>query len=200
MKGLYGFFPDENACVSLWFYNPDTNRWKETDLLEGGKTRPIHGKPAVAFVPYSNQIESPGRLYFYYINHSYDGLKFEGAAKMMMSYVKVLTNADGTISKQDKIGLDSYVTNVSFYAYAFSVFYDREHDKNLRAAYSIGYGPTKYRVFFWPKADGINDFTYQNYNDWEVIRKIFVNGLLIREELYLIQSDVHSNFLNEDIT
>ena len=40
-----------------------------------------------------------------------------------------------------------------------------EHDRNWRAAYSIGCGPTKHRIFFLPKADGINDFTYQNYND-----------------------------------
>ena len=50
-----------------------------------------------------------------------------------------------------------------------------EHDRNCESCIFKWLWTYKYCIFFLPKADGINDFTYQNYNDCEAIRKIHCN-------------------------
>ena len=47
-------------------------------------------------------------------------------------------------------------------------------DTNLRALYSSAATPVgrdvNTRLYLRPKADGIDDYTYTNYNDWETLR------------------------------
>ena len=35
---------------------------------------------------------------------------------------------------------------------------------------SVARGDRPFRIMFRPKADGINDFGYRNYNDWDILR------------------------------
>jgi len=41
----------------------------------------------------------------------------------------------------------------------------------LRAVLTTGVGPHPFRIWMRPKADGIDDFTYTDYSDWNVLRK-----------------------------
>ncbi|MEO6456244.1 MAG: hypothetical protein ABIN97_19360 [Ginsengibacter sp.] len=170
-KGLYGLFPAEDAKLDMWWYNPSTNFWEKTNVLENPRPGPIHSKPSIAYVPYRNEMENPGKIYMVYIKQSAGGSIFTGDTRMRMSYVKDLINADGTIVKEEKIGLDSYFDNSWFNTYGISIFFEPGKDINLRSVYTAANGSKKLHIFFRPKADGINDFSYKNYNDWETIRK-----------------------------
>lgn len=170
-KGLYGLFPDENDKLDMWWYNSTGNYWEKTDVLENPRPGPIYGKPSMAYVPYTTLNENPGRLYMTYLNKPAAGV-FYGVIKMRMSYVKVNTASNGTITKEEKVGLDSYFDNSWLSTFAISLFYQWKQDTNLRSVFSIkGSGVDDYKIMFRPKADGINDFEYKNYNDWETIRK-----------------------------
>lgn len=53
------------------------------------------------------------------------------------------------------------------------LLYEPGRDANLRAAYSLANtdaGGQRFDVMFRPKAEGINDFTYTNHNDWQALR------------------------------
>ncbi|QMU30413.1 T9SS type A sorting domain-containing protein [Adhaeribacter radiodurans] len=170
VKSLYALVPAADAKLDLWYYNPATNLWELTNVIEGGRVGPIHSKPSMAYVPYRGSSETPGRVYMVYIKQSQPGAVFNGQVRMKMSYVKTTLNPDSTYTKEEKIGLDSYFDNSWFYAYGMSLYFDRGQDTNLRAVSTIGSEENKLNVVFRPKADGINDFSYTNYNDWEVLR------------------------------
>jgi hypothetical protein len=139
-------------------------------VLEG-VTGPIYSKPSMAYVPYGQWTENPGRLYMVYLNKPAVGT-FYAVIKMRMSYVKVNTDTNGTVTKVEKVGLDSYFDNIWLSTFGISLFYEWKKDTNLRSVFSIkGRGPDDYNIMFRPKADGINDFIMKNYNDWETIRK-----------------------------
>jgi Bacterial TSP3 repeat len=178
-RELYALIPDENSLLNMWYYNRSTNFWEKTNVMEDNPPGPIHNKPSMVYVPYQTQQENPGRLYIVYVSKSQPGSIFNGRTRMRMSYVKVSTNGDGSLTKTEKIGLDSYYDNVSFCTYGISLFYEHGKDKNLRAICTVGNAESGFLLRFRPKSDGINDFEYKNYNDWETIRlnacKLVVN-------------------------
>ena len=90
---------------------------------------------------------------------------------MMMSYMKVGENTDGTFTKNLKVGLYAPFDNVWNYAFGIDLFYEPGVDKNLRAIQSLAINkPATWAALqFRPKADGINDFVMANYNDWKVM-------------------------------
>lgn len=83
---------------------------------------------------------------------------------MMISYVDVQESSDSTV-KTDRVGLNTYFDNVWRTAYGIDLLYEQGVDTNLRAV--LSYGDTQ--IWFHPKADGINDATYGNHNDWPVL-------------------------------
>lgn len=171
--GLYALFAATDRNLDLWYYNSASNFWEKTNLLEGSRPGPIHGKPALTFVPDPGIPEYPGKLYMVYCKKSdVTGVEFKGPTKMRMSYIKVEANDDNTLDKSVKIGLDAYFDNVWFYAYSISLFYDKDYDTNLRAVYSRWKEEdNQFSIYLRPKADGINNYLYRNSNDWEQLGK-----------------------------
>ena len=95
----------------------------------------------------------------------------ERTVRMMTSYVRVSENIDGTLTKDLRVGLYAPFDNVWNYAFGIDLFFEPGVDSNLRALQTLAINkPGRWaKVQFRPKADGINDFTMTNYNDWEVM-------------------------------
>lgn len=165
IPALYGAFASAvDGRLDVWWWNNGTRRWEATAVLES-RPGPVRARPAMAWVPTNHSAESPGRFYLVY---TADG---SGMMKWMMSYVKVTKNADGTVTKAEKVGLEGPFDNVWAAAAGVDLLYEDGVDTNLRAVTTgiptdTGLGA----VWMRPKADGIQDFGYLNYNDWQVLR------------------------------
>ena len=167
-RGLYALVPAQDKLLDMWYFNPETEFWEKTNVLEGSRPGPIHGKPGLAYVPYHNDKAFPGRVYMVYTEEGDPGADFNGIARMRMSYVKVEDQGDGTFVKTEKLGLDSPFQNVWYTAYGMSLLYDPSVDTNLRCLV------TKFNegdpiLIFYPKADAIQDYDMRNNNDWQTI-------------------------------
>jgi hypothetical protein len=159
LKLLLGAFVSaSDGRLRLYSHNPATDRW---ELSTDAETAPTaKGRPALAWMP-SGESDHPGRLYLLYQRAS------DGVYRWMWSYVKVTKDASGNvISKQGRIGLDTWFDNLWFDGKGLDFLYEPGVDTNLRAASADGEG----EVVLRPKADGIQHFPYTNYNDWQVHR------------------------------
>ncbi len=173
VPALYGAFADADGKLDIWWFNGGSGRWEKTDALEA-RPGPIEGRPAMAWVPARTNAEYPGRFYLMYVSHDTDPSrsfkKQRRIVRMMMSYVKVTQTAGGDLQKTEKVGLDGSFDNVWHYAYGIDLLYESGIDTNLRYVRAAQGRDIHFQLWFRPKADGINDFTYINYNDWEVLR------------------------------
>ncbi|MCI0400803.1 MAG: hypothetical protein L0Z68_05830 [Gammaproteobacteria bacterium] len=175
LPALYGAFADPSGKLDIWWFNNGAGRWEKTNVLET-RPGPIEGRPAMVWVPYRTNTEYPGRFYLMYISYDTDqnrGFREkQRMVRMMMSYVKVTNTGGDGIQKIEMVGLDSPFDNVWMYAFGIDLLYESGIDKNLRAvlASAINKPESWTRILVRPKADGINNFTYTNYNDWEVLR------------------------------
>lgn len=160
-KGLYGVFADAESRLQLYWHNPATGFWEKTDVLESHPK--ITGRPSMAWVPRSTAAETPGRLYLAYADD-------QRVARWMMSYVKVTKNSDGSVTKAPKIGLAGPFDNVWAKVWGIDLYYESGKDTNLRALLSWAIPKWDRDLQFRPKADGIQDFRYVNYDDWKVLR------------------------------
>ncbi len=156
---LLGAFvsPADNR-LRLFAQDPVTGRWQQSSDTD---TSPLsQGRPSIAWVPFGAS-EYPGRLYLVYRRAS------DSVYRWMWSYTKVTQDAAGNVlSKQGRIGLDTWFDNVWAKGNGIDFLYEPAVDTNLRAANAAGEGVVQLR----PKADGIQDFSYLNYNDWQVHR------------------------------
>ncbi|MBI4510558.1 MAG: hypothetical protein HY698_13070 [Deltaproteobacteria bacterium] len=171
LPGLYGAFPAaSDGRVDIWWWNNGTGLWEKTDVLET-RPGPVESKPAMAWVPRSAASEYPGRFYLMTVAHNAAEPE-KTVVRMMFSYVKVTKNSDGTVARKvEKVGMAGPFDNVWYTNKGLDLLYENGVDTNLRAAVTLGEGSKKpLRVDFRPKADGIQDFTYVNYNDWQVLR------------------------------
>lgn len=168
LPALYGAFADVSGILDIWWFNNGTERWEKTDTLET-RPGPIDGRPAMAWVPYQTNAEYPGRLYLMFVGRNAATPEYR-VSFMMMSYVKV-TTAGGAIQKTEKVGLYAFFDNAWGYAYGLDLLYEPGVDTNLRAVLTLGDRlKTRSQLWLRPKADGINNFTYTDYNDWETLR------------------------------
>ncbi|MSU34361.1 MAG: hypothetical protein EXS36_04495 [Pedosphaera sp.] len=165
IPALYGAFASAvDGRLDIWWWNNGTGRWEKTAVLER-RPGPIRARPAMAWVPTHHSSEFPGRFYLLYVA---DG---SWMMQWMMSYVKVIRNADGSVTKAEKVGLEGPFDNVWAVAAGVDLLYEEGVDTNLRAVTTgmptdTGLGA----VWMRPKADGIQDFNLLNYNDWQVLR------------------------------
>lgn len=156
---LGAFVAAGDSRLRVYSYDAGAGRWElstDLDSIPAAK-----GRPAMAWVPFGGSDE-PGRLYLAYQRAS------DGMYRWMWSYVKVTKDASGTvISKVGRIGLDTWFDNVWFGGKGLDLLYEPGVDTNLRAVSAdLGAGEVALR----PKADGIQDMSYLNYNDWQVQR------------------------------
>jgi hypothetical protein len=115
-------------------------------------------------------VASTGRLYLMWIKHD-TAQPEKRTVRMAMSFTKVTTQADGTTTRTPQVGLNADFDNVWHYAHGIDLLFERGYDLSLISAESRSSdteGPTS--IMVRPKADGINDFTYLNYNDWTTLR------------------------------
>lgn len=156
---LLGAFvsPTDNR-LRLYAQEAVTGRWELTSDLE---TMPLaKGRPAIEWAPFGAS-DYPGRLYLAYRRAS------DSMYRWMWSYTKVTKDSAGNVlSKQGRIGLDTWFDNVWFGGSGLDFLYESSVDTNLRAVSAAGTGVVQLR----PKADGIQNFSYLNYNDWQVHR------------------------------
>lgn len=127
----------------------------------------------MAWVPSQANAGFPGRFYLMFINHDVSSSEDKNRmVKMMMSYVKVTKTGAGEIQKVEKVGLLSPFDNTWLYGFGIDLLFEPGIDSNLRAVFARASDNAEVSKTLWfrPKADGINDFTYINYNDWEVLR------------------------------
>jgi hypothetical protein len=156
-KLLGAFISKGDGRLRLYAQSPANDNWEPlTDMETNPSAR---GRPAMAWVP-SGVGDYPGRLYLAYPRAS------DGMYRWMWSYVKVTKESSGAISKVGRIGLDSWFDNVWYGGSGLDFLYEHGIDSNLRAASANAKGVVALR----PKADGIQDFTMLNYNDWKVHR------------------------------
>lgn len=183
LAGLYGAFADANGYLDLYVLDEESNRWIITDLIEGD-AGPVEGRPALQWTSEHVDIDYPGKLYLMYARHdlnSTDGYQTrDREVRMLMSYVKVEEQSDGTLTKTLKVGLNGPFDNVWLHAYGIDLFFEAGIDSNLQAVLSRSSGNQDHsmKLQYRPKADGINDFLMTNYNDWEVLRMGLCNEVV----------------------
>ncbi len=163
-RALYGLFAGADDRLDLWRLDASSGRWAKTDLM-ATRPGPVNWHPALAWVP-PGPVSERGRLYVLYSD------KTSGTAMMMMSYVQV-DRSSGV--GRERVGLLAPFDNVWRTITGADLLFEPGADTNLRAV--LAHGKTD-ELWFRPKADGISDFTYVNYNDWEVLRVNLCRGLV----------------------
>ena len=78
----------------------------------------------------------------------------------MTSYVRVQEQPDGSLTKSLRVGLEGPFDNVWLHAFGIDLFFEAGRDSNLRAVFSRSSDnpDQEFKIWFRPKADGINDF------------------------------------------
>jgi hypothetical protein len=134
-----------------------------TDLKQS--TGAAEGRPAMAWVPTTPASDITGRLYLMWIAHD-SAHPAQRRVRMAMSYTKVTQQPSGELQKDPQVGLIADFDNMWHYAYGIDLLFERGYDTNLISMESLAGGGLSVR----PKADGINDFRYINYDDWATLR------------------------------
>ncbi len=175
LASLYGAFAGEDGRLDLYAFNEGTHRWDKTDVLDS-RPGPIEGRPALEWTSEVTDIDFPGRFYLMYIAHdTRANVPFRQRNRrinMMTSYVRVQEQPDGSLTKSLRVGLEGPFDNVWLHAFGIDLFFEAGRDSNLRAVFSRSSDnpDQEFKIWFRPKADGINDFVMTDYNDWEVLR------------------------------
>lgn len=159
-----------SGALSVREINPDTGEYGNTEFVSGAYS--AAGRPSGVFVPMADHAFG-GRLYVAYLGAesepSEDGRKNRPLRQLW----------SGPIAGVLKLGMESYFDNEWTYAHGIDLLYETGVDSNLRAAWSFSDAwlePDAAGVVragltvFAPKADGIEDLAYQNYDDWGVLR------------------------------
>ena len=179
--GIWGAFPAADGRLDLYYLNQETSRWEKTDLLEG-RPGPLTGRPAMAWVQADASDPANGKFYLLYNEREAGKPLTESKrriVRMMTSYTKVTTTVYGETVKEQSVGLSGPFDNVWLYAYGTDLLFEWGRDENLRAMHSLAMGGDNWgKLQFRPKADGIVDNTYKNYDDWAVFRVTLCKNLV----------------------
>jgi hypothetical protein len=92
---------------------------------------------------------------------------------MATSYTRVTQLPTGELERSERVGLISDFDNQWHFAFGIDLQYEANFDLNLTSVETMAIPQPSnrwMRLEFRPKADGINDFTYSNYNDWAYLR------------------------------
>ncbi|MEQ7009955.1 hypothetical protein ABN028_27640 [Actinopolymorpha sp. B17G11] len=115
----------------------------------------------MAWVP-PDPTSAVGRLHIAYSSGS------SAVVRTMMSYVDV-ERLPNRVVKTPRVGIATYFDNVWRTANGVDLFFEEGVDSNLRAVLAFANEKQLTQLWFHPKADGINDTTYTNHNDWAVL-------------------------------
>ncbi|MFI7134308.1 hypothetical protein ACIBQ1_52180 [Nonomuraea sp. NPDC050153] len=167
VKALYGIFAPftydvRNGVPVVYAYDETADRWRMTDVIEGAQ--PLYGRPATAWQPSGSASEYPGRFYLVYPTMAAGNEP--GPLAMLMTYKK-------GPDQPEKVGVRAAFDNAWLLSYGVDLIFEPGADTNLRALFASAFdasGSVKTQLYFRPKADGINDYEYTNYNDWHTLR------------------------------
>jgi Right handed beta helix region len=164
---LYGLYVGGEAAALDGGLDYVAKRWEPMTFMEPWPGR-IEGRPAMAWVPAGPQAPYPGRFYLMAIRHEAPDAR---SVDVAISYTKVSETSPG-ITKEEKVGLNSLFDNTAYLAFGIDLLYEQGVDANLRSVTTVAIPKPKKleTVEFRPKADGINDFPYTNYDDWAYLR------------------------------
>jgi hypothetical protein len=166
---LIGAFVDLQGKLTLWRLDRSSGRWEPTTDLEGA-TGVVRGRPAMAWVPWNRPSGMGGRLYMTWTRRETTP-PHGRRVRMAMTYTSVRTGPLGKPIRSERAGLTSDFDNQWTYAYGIDLFYEaafRPRLMSIEARAKADGTPRELSVR--PKADGINDFTYTNFNDWATLR------------------------------
>lgn len=164
---VYAMLAGADDKLDLYGFAPATRRWSNTSLLDT-RPGPVNWRPALEWVP-PGPTSNAGRLHLLYSNRS------DAVAKMMMSYVRVTRSATGAVTKEHRVGLHTYFDNVWRTIGGADLLFEPGVDTNLRAA--MGFASNK-ELWFNPKADGIHNSTYHNFDEWSFLRYKLCSGVV----------------------
>ena len=159
---LYGAFPI-GPSGSLFLYTRDmtSGRWALSPWEMAAS--PSIGKPAMAMEDVTAGAPIPGRLRLIYMQRM--------ANNNHIVRIKTL-EAIGLGSGAVRRLTDEIHDNTWYYARGLDLLFERGVDSNLRVAASTKLDsdpPVPPFVELRPKADGVVDFSYRNWNDWEAM-------------------------------
>jgi hypothetical protein len=160
-RRLYALLAAADDHLDLWALDTATGRWERTDVLET-RPGPVSGSPSMGFAP-ATSAGPVGRLYVAYVARD------SGMATMLTSYVEVTAGG-----RRQRVGLTGPFDNVWLTTPGIDLLYE-PNVRTLRAVLvrSGGRG-----LEFRPKADGIQDFRYVNYDDWPVLGRNLCRGVV----------------------
>jgi hypothetical protein len=173
---IYGAIPDQNGRMALFGHNATTDRWEPVSVFDSIPNQQVEGRPAMAWVPFSNSSDFPGRFYLVFVrHHSSASVPFknkERTVRMLMSYVRVTASPSGTLVRQEFVGLNSPFDNIWHKAFGIDLLFDAAAGSNLISIESRSSDASSVfaTVRLRPYADGIIDNDYSNANDWQTIR------------------------------
>lgn len=146
---IYGAFAATDGRLRMMWLDFG-GRWVNTGLLDND-LMPVKGRPTMAWVPASTAADFPGTFYL--------GARSGADGDYMTA--RTYVNAKGT----PRIGIASFFDNSFLEGAAFDFLSgDTTGTPQLWAALSFKNG-----IEFRPRADGIVDLTYRNYDDWSVL-------------------------------
>lgn len=147
---IYGAFTGTTGAVSLYWLDL-SGRWVNTGLMmdSGGKAV---GRPALAWVPASPAADFPGTFYV-------GSRRGDGSGYWMHR------SFNGKIGGKTFVGLGSYFDN-SWLEGAAIDFVDSNAGGVSQLWAAIEFNGA---IEFRPRADGIVDLPYRNYDDWTVL-------------------------------
>ncbi|REG00938.1 hypothetical protein DFJ67_7004 [Asanoa ferruginea] len=160
--GLYALFAGADDRADLWTLNIGTRRWQKTTLLDT-RPGPITSAPAMAWVP-PGRTGTQGTLHIAYIARP------SKVVRMMTSHIQVTSTG-----KTQHVGHDVYFDNVWRSASGIDLLYEPGVTINVTAALSYA---NNAEIWFHPKADGINNNNYTNYDDWAVLKNEVCRGVV----------------------
>ncbi len=149
--------------ITVFERSPKTGRFVRTQLpVQNDMAK---GRIALAWRPDKDDQHFGGRLYLVY--NSAGQLREFRAMRQMWTYVKVGARGEAT----PQIGLASSLDNQWTYARGLDLTFE-PGDKHLQLAFtrSEGWPGQHGDVQLFPKADGLLDYEYADWNDWLVIR------------------------------
>jgi hypothetical protein len=156
---LYGVFPIGPAgALRLYTRDTTTGRWALTPW-EMAASSSI-GKPALAMENVTAGAPIPGRLRILYLQRA--------ANNNHIVRIKTL-EAIGVGAGATRKLTDEIHDNVWYYAQGVDLLFEPGVDTNLRAAVATKIENKPRFVELRPKADGVVDFAYRNWNEWEAL-------------------------------
>lgn len=160
---LYAAIPiGASGGLSLYEFDETTGRWTRSAWSVPAVS--VIGRPALAMQPASAGSPLPGRMRLLFLGRATNGNHIVKGGMLQAFGINAVNGMGFLIENHD---------NVWLFGKGVDLLYEDGVDTNLRAVVASalieGGIPSPHRIIFRPHADGVVNFTYKNWNDWEAI-------------------------------